>query len=56
MKIEKIISTLMELQKLYPEADVYFTDNIDGAAWETYFDDINVDEENNEIEVMFNTK
>lgn len=55
MQIDVLIYELMKLQKLYPDAYVYFTDTIGDANWETYFETISVDEEANEIEIMFNT-
>ena len=56
MKIEKLIADLQELQKLYPEATIYFTD-VDKQEWfETYFQVFNIDEENNMIEMLFDTE
>lgn len=56
MKIEKLIADLQKLQKLYPDADVYFTDGNKLGWFETYFQAFNIDEENNNIEMLFDTK
>lgn len=56
MKIEKLIQDLQELQKLYPNAIIYFTDVMYGGTWETYFQGFNVDEEDNSIEMLFDTE
>ena len=56
MKIETLISELQRLQEVYPEADVYFTDGNKQEWFETYFQIFNVDEENNNIEMLFNTE
>lgn len=56
MKIEKLISDLQKLQKLYPNADIYFTDGNNREWLETYFQAFNVDEENNKIEMLFDTE
>jgi hypothetical protein len=56
MKIEKLIADLQKLQKLYPNAEIYFTDS-DGLSWfETHFQTFNIDEENNQIEMLFDTE
>lgn len=55
MKIEKLISDLQKLQSLYPNADIYFTDGNKQEWFETYFQAFNVDEENNNIEMLFDT-
>lgn len=55
MTIDILIDKLMKLQKLYPGAMVYFTDEINKETWETYLEDFYVDEESNEIEVKFTT-
>ena len=55
MKIEILIDKLIELQKLYPNATVYFTDEVNNETLETYLEDFYVDEESNEIEMKFNT-
>ena len=56
MKIEKIIAHLTQLQESYPNANVYFTDGNRTEWFETYFQDFNVDEENNMIEMLFDTE
>ena len=56
MKIEKLIADLQELQKLYPEATIYFTDGDKQEWFETYFQAFNIDEENNMIEMLFDTE
>ena len=55
MTIDILIDKLMQLQKLYPGASVYFTDETNKNTWETYFEDFYVDEESNEIEMKFDT-
>ena len=56
MKIENLINDLQKLQKLYPNAEVYFTDGNNQAWFETHFQMFNVDEENNMIEMLFDTE
>ena len=56
MKIEKLIAHLTQLQESYPNANVYFTDGNRTEWFETYFQDFNVDEENNMIEMLFDTE
>lgn len=56
MKIEELIAKLQKLQERYPEADVYFTDGDKQEWFETYFQMFNVDEENNCIEMLFDTE
>ena len=56
MTIDILIDKLMQLQKLYPGAMVYFTDEINKETWQTYLEDFYVDEESNEIEMKFATK
>ena len=56
MKIEKLIQDLQRLQELYPDAEVYFTDGNNKEWFETYFQTFNVDEENNQIEMLFDTE
>lgn len=56
MKIKELTEKLLELQKLYPDADVYFTDANNKEWFETYFQAFNVDEENNNIEMLFDTE
>lgn len=56
MKIEALVEDLQELQKIYPGADIYFT-NGDNKEWkETYFQTFNIDEENNSIEMLLDTE
>lgn len=56
MKIEELITDLQKLQKLYPNAEIYFTDGNRQKWFETYFQTFNVDEENLNIEMLFNTE
>lgn len=56
MTIDILIDKLMQLQKLYPGAMVYFTDEINKETWQTYLEDFYVDEESDEIEMKFATK
>lgn len=56
MKIEKLISYLQELQELYPDAEIYFTDTNKSEWFQTYFQIFNIDEENNNIEMLFDTE
>lgn len=56
MKIEELIKALQELQELYPGADIYFTDGNKQSWFETHFQIFNVDEENNNIEMLFDTE
>jgi hypothetical protein len=56
MRIEALITELQKLQELYPKADVYFTDGNKREWFETYFQRFNVDEENNNIEMLFDTE
>ena len=56
MKIEELIVELQELQKLYPNARLYFVDGNDREWFETRFQMFNVDEENNTIEMLFDTE
>ena len=53
MKIENLISKLQRLQNDYPNAEVYFTDGNAQEWFETFFQDFNIDEENNMIEMLF---
>ena len=55
MTIDILIDKLMKLQKLYPGAMVYFTDEINSETWQTYLEDFYVDEESDEIEIKFTT-
>ena len=56
MKIKELIDKLQELQKLYPDANIHFTDGNIQGWFETYFQMFNVDEENNNIEMLFDTE
>ena len=56
MKIEKLIETLQELQELYPNVEIYFTDGNDQGAFETFFQNFIIDEENNMVEMLFDTE
>lgn len=56
MKIERLISELQKLQSEYPNAEIYFTDGNNQGWFETYFQRINIDEENNMIEMLFDTE
>ena len=56
MKIEQLITHLSKLQEKYPNAEVYFTDGNNQEWVETCFQTFNVDEENNMIEMLFDTK
>ena len=56
MKIKDLIVKLQKLQQLYPDADIYFTDGNAHEWFETYFQMFNVDEENNKIEMLFDTE
>lgn len=53
MKIEKLINELQRLQRSYPNAEIYFTDGNNQEWFETFFQNFNVDEENNMIEMLF---
>ena len=56
MTIEELIVDLQKLQKLCPNADIYFTDGNKQEWFETYFQSFNVDTENNNIEMLFDTE
>lgn len=56
MKITELIEELKVLSVLYPEAEIYFTDGNNKEWFETYFQTFNVDEENNNIEMLFDTE
>ena len=56
MQIEQLIKDLQELQRLYPGAEIYFTDGNNKEWFETYFQMFNVDEENNQIEILLDTE
>ena len=56
MKIEQLIKELQGLQKIYPNAEIYFVDGNDKEWFETRFQMFNVDEEHNKIEMLFDTE
>lgn len=56
MKIEQLINLLTKIQEDYPNAEVYFTDGNKQEWFETYFQDFNIDEEDNTIEMLFDTE
>lgn len=56
MKIEQLINHLTKIQENYPEAEVYFTDGNNQEWFETYFQTFNIDEENNMVEMLFDTE
>lgn len=56
MKIEALIANLQKLQEVYPGSDIYFTDGHKHEWFETYFQVFNIDEENNCIEMLFDTE
>lgn len=56
MKINDLIQQLTRLQELYPNATIYFTDGNSREWFETYFQRFNVDEEDNTIEMLFDTE
>lgn len=56
MKIEKLISELQKLQKDYPNVEVCFIDGNNQEWFETFFQNFNIDEENNIIEMLFDTE
>ena len=53
MTIGELVERVTRLQKLYPYATVYFTDEVCGNTLETQLEDFYIDEESNEIEVKF---
>ena len=51
MKINELVDKLTKLQNLYPDANLYFTnESCVGATSEINFEDFYVDEDTNEIE------
>ena len=56
MEINDLIANLTKLKELYPNAEIYFTDTVGGNTYETFFQDFNVDEEDNTIEMLFDTE
>ena len=53
MKIKNLISKLQMLQNDHPNAEIYFTDGNNQEWFETFFQNFNVDEENNMIKILF---
>ena len=56
MKIGVLATEFQRLAKLYPGADIYFTDGNKQEWFETYWQRFNIDEENNCIEMLFDTE
>lgn len=56
MKIGVLATEFQRLAKLYPGADIYFTDGNKQEWLETYWQTFNIDEENNCIEMLFDTE
>ena len=56
MKIENLISKLQMLKNDHHNAEIYFTDGNNQEWFETYFQNFNIDEENNMIEMLFDTE
>lgn len=56
MKIDKLIAQLQELQELYPDAQIYFTDTNSQGSFETFFQNFIIDEENDMIEMLFDVE
>ena len=56
MKIEKMIELLQQLQKAYPNAELYFVDGNREGWFETNFIRFGIDEEENKIEMLFDTE
>lgn len=56
MKIKVLLAQLTRLHELYPNAEIYFTDGNSKEWFETYFQRFNVDEEDNTIEMLFDTE
>lgn len=53
MKIEDLINDLVKLHTIYPDSEVYFTVEHKEQTSEINFVCFNADEENNNIEVLF---
>ena len=53
IKIEDLINDLVKLQTIYPDSEVYFTVEHKEQTNEIDLVYFNVDEENNNIEVLF---
>jgi len=56
MKIKELVKNLLKLQEIYPNAEIYFVDGNKQEWFETYFQEFNIDEENNTIEMLFDTE
>jgi N-acetylneuraminic acid mutarotase len=56
MKLKELIAKLIKLQERYPDAEIYFTDGNNQGWFETYFQNFNIDEEDNTIEMLFDTE
>ena len=56
MEIKELLEKIQKLQNLYPNAQIYFVDGNKQEWFETYFAAFNVDEENNKIEMLFDTE
>ena len=56
MKIKDLLEQLTRLHNLYPDATIYFTDGNNKEWFETFFQMFNVDEEDNTIEMLFDTE
>lgn len=56
MKIEKMIELLQQLQKAHPNAELYFVDGNREGWFETNFIRFGIDEEENKIEMLFDTE
>ena len=56
MKIGVLATEFQRLAKLYPGADIYFTDGNKQEWFETYWQTFYIDEENNCIEMLFDTE
>lgn len=56
MEIKELLEKIQKLQNLYPNAQIYFVDGNKQEWFETYFVAFNVDEENNKIEMLFDTE
>lgn len=56
MKIKVLLAQLTKLHELYPNAEIYFTDGNSKEWFETFFQMFNVDEEDNTIEMLFDTE
>lgn len=55
MKIKELVSILQQIQELHPGADIYFTHMNKHSSYELDFCLFNIDDENNNIEMLFTT-